>query len=89
MKRIFLTLGCFCLVALNPVYAQATNGVKTEQVEEKMHACCKAKGGSDQCCKKGLANKEVKSQCSTENCGKQCCKSKGASFEKKSWWKFW
>ena len=116
MKRIIFTLGCFCLVALNPVYTQATNGVKTEQVEEKMHACCKAKGGpefccmkgmvtkkveenvpacckakggSDQCCKKGLATKEVKSQCNTKNCDKPCCKNKGASFEKKSWWKFW
>ena len=110
-------LGCFCLVALNPVYSQTTNGAKAEQVEEKMHACCKANGGpefcckkgmvakkveennvpacckanggSDQCCKKGLTSKEVKLQCSKKNGDKPCCKNKGASFEKKSWWKFW
>ena len=73
MKRIIFTLGCFCIVALNPAYTQETNGVKTEQVEEKIHTCCKAKGGPEFCCKKGMVTKKVEENVSA------CCKAKGGS----------
>lgn len=76
MKKIILILACFCFVAINPIVAQTGNEAKTVQTEEKVHACCKAKGGADNCCKKGMSPE--KKQCSKKNCQGNCCKNKDA-----------
>ena len=87
MKKLILLFTCFCLIAVSPVLAQASASDKSVKTE-KMHACCKAKGGAENCCKKGMAAMEQKSQCSKKDCAGNCCKDKG-NIEKKSWWKFW
>ena len=90
MKRIILIFGCFCLVALNPVFSQETNESKTEQVEKKSEdkspIACKNKSADSKCCNKGLKAEAEKAQCKNkEKCGGKC-KNEGG---KTSWWKFW
>ena len=72
MKKIILLFAFFCLIAVNPVLAQAATDDKSEKTE-KVHACCKAKGGAENCCKKGM-DVEKKSQCSKKQCAGACCK---------------
>ena len=103
MKKLMIYLLGFTLIALGTVSAQENVGagentqsveIKTADAQEdqsNLSACCKNKGGSEQCCKKGAADKKTKCADKSANCKNKsgnagCCKS---SCSKTAWWKFW
>tara|TARA_B100001123_G_C14579169_1_gene737439 strand:+ start:75 stop:491 length:417 start_codon:yes stop_codon:yes gene_type:complete len=70
MKKIILTLACLSLVFVNPTFAHNCAN-ETGKSEEQIHACCKAKGGPENCCKKDLSDE--KKQCTKKDCKGACC----------------
>ena len=69
-------------------------GVKSADVKEdltKLPVCCRNKGGSEKCCKKGQTvattkNVDQPACCKKEGGVGNCCK---AGAKQTAWWKFW
>ena len=70
MNKLLLTFACLSLVFVNPAFAHnCANEAKHN--EQQVQACCKDKGGAENCCKKDLSVE--KKQCTKKDCKGACC----------------
>lgn len=73
MNKLLLTFACLSLLFVNPAFAHNCAN-EDKHNEQQVQACCKAKGGGENCCKKGISTESK--QCSKKDCKGACC-SKG------------